>query len=377
MKVLHIISGLNSGGAEGVMFRLIQGDKINSHYVISLTDEGFYGEQLKRINIDLKCLYLKKNFLIFLIFFKLLYLIKKIDPKIVQCWMYHGDIFGGVAARLVGKKKIFWNLRNSDLNPKWASKSTLFLAKLNSYLSYIIPYKIISCSYQSTKAHLKLGYCKKKMVLIDNGFNVLKFNYSKQLRNNWRNNLNIKKKEIVFGFVSRWGLQKDFKTLFYAFKNFLLSKKNSHIIKLLLIGKNINSRNIYLNKELIKYNLIKNVLLIDETKKINKILNVIDMGIFASKGNEGFPNVIAEKMLTKIPCIVSNVGDASRIIGKNGFVYKKNNWIDLNKKINILYNQFFNNKLIWNSKKFFSRRDIEKNFSLTKMIKSYQEIWKK
>ena len=41
MKVLHIISGLNSGGAEGVMFRLIQGDKINSHYVISLTDEGF------------------------------------------------------------------------------------------------------------------------------------------------------------------------------------------------------------------------------------------------------------------------------------------------------------------------------------------------
>ena len=49
-----------------------------------------------------------------------------------------------------------------------------------------------------------------------------------------------------------------------------------------------------------------------------------DIGIFSSKGNEGFPNVIAEKMLTKIPCIVSDVGDAARIIGKNGCKIENN-----------------------------------------------------
>ena len=38
-------------------------------------------------------------------FFKLIYMIKKINPEIVQCWMYHGDFLGGLAAKLLGKKK--------------------------------------------------------------------------------------------------------------------------------------------------------------------------------------------------------------------------------------------------------------------------------
>ncbi|MDC3062405.1 glycosyltransferase [Candidatus Pelagibacter sp.] len=375
MKILHIISGLNSGGAEGVMYRLINKDNSNNHYVISLTNEGFYGQKLIKKKISLYCLYSKKNLSFFFSFFKLIIQIKKINPDIVQCWMYHGDFFGGLAAKFLGKKKIFWNLRNSDLSLDWSNKSTIFLAKLSSIFSYFIPSKIISCSHQSTKAHLELGYCKRKIVLIDNGFDLSKFSYSKKYRDYWRSVLKIKKKEIVFGFVGRWSLQKDFKTLFIAFKNFLTSKKNSKKIKLLLIGKDINSKNNDLNRELLKYNLKKNILLMNETDKINKILSVIDIGVFVSRGNEGFPNVIAEKMATRIPCIVSNVGDAARIVGINGPVYKKNNWIDLNKKIVFIYNQYVSNKMIWESKKFFSRNRIKQNFSLKKMVNSYKNIW--
>ena len=46
-------------------------------------------------------------------------------------------------------------------------------------------------------------------------------------------------------------------------------------------------------------------------------------------------------MLTKIPCIVSDVGDAARIVGRNGLVYKKNNWIDLVKKWILFIINFF------------------------------------
>ena len=42
-------------------------------------------------------------------------MIKKINPEIVQCWMYHGDLFGGLAAKLQEKKSI-GDLRNSDLS---------------------------------------------------------------------------------------------------------------------------------------------------------------------------------------------------------------------------------------------------------------------
>ena len=374
---MHIISGLKSGGAEGVMYRLIDRDTVNNHYVISLTDDGFYGPRFRKKNIFLKCLHIKKNIGSFFVFFKLIYIIKKINPEIVQCWMYHGDFLGGLAAKLLGKKKIYWNLRNSDLSLKWANKTTIFLAKINSLLSYIIPHKIISCSNKSTETHVRLGYCKRKLVLIDNGFDIKKFNFKKKYRDLWKSNLRLKKNDITFCFVGRWNLQKDFQTLFHAFRNFLIARKNQKNIKLLLIGKDIDIKNENLKKELTKYKLIKNILLINETEEVYKILNVADIGIFSSKGNEGFPNVIAEKMLTKIPCIVSDVGDAARIVGKNGYIYKKNSWIDLNKKINFIYDQFVLNQVDWQSKKFYSRKKIEENFSLKKMVKSYQEIWVK
>ena len=80
MKILHVISGLKSGGAEGVMYRLICNDKKNDHYVISLTDEGFYGHKLKKKNF-LKCLQIKKDIKSIFVFFKLLYFIKKLIQR--------------------------------------------------------------------------------------------------------------------------------------------------------------------------------------------------------------------------------------------------------------------------------------------------------
>ena len=146
---------------------------------------------------------------------------------------------------------------------------------------------------------------------------------------------------------------------------------------MLLIGKNINKNNKELLKEIKKYGLIRHVMLIDETNTINQILNVIDIGIFSSKGNEGFPNVIAEKMLTKIPCIVADVGDSKKIIGKSGWIYKKRNWFDLNKKINFVYKDYFQNKPIWNTRKNLSRKRIINYFSLSQMVESYNQIWNK
>ena len=51
MTITHIISNLDRGGAEGVLFRLSVSDKKNKHTIISLTNEGFYGLILKSSGI--------------------------------------------------------------------------------------------------------------------------------------------------------------------------------------------------------------------------------------------------------------------------------------------------------------------------------------
>lgn len=51
VKIVHIITGLNNGGAEGVLYRLVTNDKKNEHIVISMMDAGKYGPLLEVKNI--------------------------------------------------------------------------------------------------------------------------------------------------------------------------------------------------------------------------------------------------------------------------------------------------------------------------------------
>ena len=42
MKILHIITSLNSGGAENVLYKIVTSDTENEHQVISLKFDDFY-----------------------------------------------------------------------------------------------------------------------------------------------------------------------------------------------------------------------------------------------------------------------------------------------------------------------------------------------
>ena len=47
LKILHIITGLNPGGAENVLLRLILATPQHEHTVMCLTNGGVVGEKLK------------------------------------------------------------------------------------------------------------------------------------------------------------------------------------------------------------------------------------------------------------------------------------------------------------------------------------------
>ena len=61
MKILHLITGLDAGGAEGVLYRLILSDKKNFHEVVSLTENGHYEKELIEKKIKVQSLNLKRG----------------------------------------------------------------------------------------------------------------------------------------------------------------------------------------------------------------------------------------------------------------------------------------------------------------------------
>ena len=144
-KILHIITSLGDGGAEGVLYRLIMCSNQNvKHSVVCLGPKDKYYDPLVKGKISVDCLDIKISNFIKKI--KILsQIIKNNKPDLVQTWLYHADLIGGIVAKYNKVNKIFWNIRTAEINIKNTKILTFIFIKLCSFLSSIIPTKIISC----------------------------------------------------------------------------------------------------------------------------------------------------------------------------------------------------------------------------------------
>jgi len=372
MIITHIISNLNRGGAEGVLFRLSVSDKKNEHIIISLTNEGFYGPILKSsgikvytLNIDSKKIRLKD----FLMLFKLL---KNINPNIIQTWMYHADFFGGITARLAGFKDVFWNIRHTTLTPNDSKRTTILIAKLCARLSKIIPKRIICCAESAMDVHINLGYSKKKMIVISNGYDVSLFKPSKDLKFIFRKELTFDSKTIILGMVGRFHPQKNHLGLL---RSLAIVKKSYDEFKFLLIGRNLDHQNLILNNEIKKQNLESNIILLNQRSDVPAVMNALDINVLSSSSGEGFPNVLAEAMSCGTPCVTTNVGDAALIVHETGWVSPPNDSIALANSIIEAIKERNLDEKSWNLRRENCRNRIVENFSLDKMIENYHLVW--
>ena len=143
MQVLHIITGLGDGGAEALLYRMCKFDKEHNHIVISLMDEQKYGPLLKEIGVVVHILSFPKGKIKFSGFFKLYKLIKQIKPDVVQTWLDHADMIGGIVARLAGIKNIVWGVHHTALVKGESKLSTIFISKINVFFPDIIRSKLL------------------------------------------------------------------------------------------------------------------------------------------------------------------------------------------------------------------------------------------
>ena len=133
--VVHVIVGLMDGGAEGVLARLCANRHRCEHVVISLTGMGKYGPIIERSGIPVHCLNMNKGLFGWLGLFKLGYLLRINKAAVVQTWMYHSDLIGGLIAWIVGIRNIYWGIRHSDLNEKTTKWTTILVARLCAHIS--------------------------------------------------------------------------------------------------------------------------------------------------------------------------------------------------------------------------------------------------
>ena len=158
-SVAHVITGLNQGGAEKVLYDLVRlrdKNKYNYH-IISLSSKGYYGKRFEEIGIPVYCLNIDyKNFP--KILFKFLKEYKKHhQPDLIHSWMYHANLFGSILS-IFTKTPIMWSIHHAS--PFNNSLKTKLIVLLNTVVSYFSPTRVVYCSNYAYKTHSPIGFKK-------------------------------------------------------------------------------------------------------------------------------------------------------------------------------------------------------------------------
>ena len=211
MRILHIITSLETGGAEMMLFKIIQSmDRQRFEpYVVSLKDKGTLGARIEALEVPVHCLGLKGLIDLPDSIWRLVQIVRKIRPNLIQGWMYHGNLVASFAGLVTGKSvPVLWNIRQSLADLANEKRQTAWLIRIGARLSYN-PNKILYNSYVAARQHEALGYRPDKSEVIPNGFDTLNFKPANKENLTLRNRLGLNADAKLIGLVARFHPMKD------------------------------------------------------------------------------------------------------------------------------------------------------------------------
>lgn len=317
-KILHIIVGLNVGGAELMLKRLVLGSQqrgFYAHEVVSLTDLGVVGEALQKAGVRVHTLGLRKNAQASLVPFRLRRLITQRRPDVVQTWMYHADLLGGLAARSVGIRHIVWGVRTTDVSTV-ASRITPWLQKICARLSWSVPTHIVCAAEVSRRVHVAAGYDDAKMQVIANGFDLQALGQIITPRAVLRQQIGVDDDQVLIGSVGRFDAEKN-PHLFVA----LAARLSPHHpqLRFVMVGRGQEWDNAELAGWIDQHGLRDRFFLLGQRSDVPDCLRAMDVFVLHSK-TEGFPNVLGEAMAVGTLAVSLDVGDAAFLLDQPALV---------------------------------------------------------
>lgn len=349
IKILYIIPSLASGGAEKFILDLVNNlnHDIFEIKVLAFNGGGFFEEEFIKRNINLKIL--KKKFKLDLFnFYQICKEIKFFSPDIVHTQL-GGDIYGKIAAKLMGVKKIVSTEQNVLDNDNFIVR---FFKKITANFSD----KIIVIS-NSVKKDVVNRYKidENKTILIPNGVDCSLFDASQQIK---------KGNSLVFGSIGRLNEQKNFSLLIKALANF---KDRDFLC--LIVGEGELKKE--LEDQISALSLSDKIKLLGTKKDIFSFLNSLDFFVLPSKW-EGLGIVLLEAGLAKLPVLASATGGILDIIidNKTGILFKNNDLSDLILKLKYFFDdqnrenlRFMSNNLYNLVKKEFDIRVVSQKYT--------------
>ena len=284
--------------------------------MISLTGKGVIGLELEASGVTVRAMDISRALPNPLSLFRLSSVLRKWRPDVVQTWLYHGDLLGGLAAKLAGGRRVIWNIRNGNPDPRRDHRSTIWCARACAALSGRLPSAIICNSKAAASIHVGLGYDGDRMWIIPNGVDVEAFRPDASARSGIREELGVPGDGFLIGLVGRFDPVKDHRAFVGAAGRLASFDGRARFV---LCGEDVTRDNSVLASWIEATGYGNRFHLLGVRRDVPRITAALDVSTSSSHG-ESFSNVIVEAMACGVPCVVTDVGDSRLIVGGTGIV---------------------------------------------------------
>ncbi|MGE5515476.1 MAG: glycosyltransferase [Bacteroidota bacterium] len=368
--VVHLITGLWTGGAERQLARLVmdsRGDE-GRHVVVSMTDVGNIGPMIRAAGIPLHTLGMRRGRPTVSGLWRLVLLLRRLRPAVLQTWLYHADLLGWVAARLAGVPHVVWNLRCSDMDMARYSRLSRLVVAILARLSPWVD-AVVYNSSAGREAHARLGYRPRQWQYIPNGFDLDEFAPAPAAREALRQSLGLASDTPVVGLVARHDPMKDYPGFFQAVARVV---RQNDAVRFVCAGAGVTLENPELRLVLQDLGLIGKVFLLGRRDDIAAVTAGLDLAVSASAFGEGFPNSLGEALASGVCCVATDVGDSATVVGASGRIVPAGDPSALAQAIAIMLDMTAAER---HKLAMAGRERVEREYSVRAMARRYSELY--
>ena len=358
-KILFVIPTLDLSGSEKQM-TLIAANLPKDRFDISvcaLTRGGPYCHLLRQAGVEVNVIGKRAKWDPFA-FWRLLQLIKKKQPTIVHTWLFAGNCYGRLAAKLAKVPHIIGSERCVD---KWKHEYQFALDRRFAKWSDVV----VTNSDAVRNFYENAGIESAKLRVIPNAFVEAEPPAKNKIEK--LQELGIQDDKPVIASIGRLWPQKRIKDIIWATD---ILRMNGCELRLLIVGDGPRRGALERFSNNLELNGIVHFL--GQRSDVRELLEVIDLLVVASEF-EGMPNAALEAMAAGKPVVATRIEGMDEVVvdGVTGILVAPQQPFELAKGIRNLLGDPEKCERLGQA----GRKRVSEQFTLDRMIDAYQNLY--
>ncbi len=242
--------------------------------------------------------------------------LRQTRPDVVYAFMGPASLVALAARAAAPDTRLVWGIRSSNMaldRYDWLAARLRFLeCRLSRFADLLI-----SNSEAGRDQALADGFANRQILVIDNGIDTSVFRRRPGAREALAQRLGLPAGTPLVGTIARIDPMKGYEVFLQAAEQLHQALPQVHFVA---GGAGAAGYTATLRDQARARGLDQHVHWLGQVDDVSGLYSAVDLYTSASVFGEGFSNAVGEAMACGAPCVVTDVGDAARIVGDTGLV---------------------------------------------------------